>query len=133
MAPTTLTRLGRIAQGSYLALLALSVLWEGWLAPAARLPPGFWLTLKALPLLIPLFGVLHGRPSAHVWAELLVLLYFMEGVIAVYLLRNDALTASSPLPYAGLEILLCLTFIVSSAYYVRGYNAQRAASYGSSD
>lgn len=128
MAPTTLTRLGRIAQGSYLALLALSVLWEGWLAPAARLLPGFWLTLKAVPLLLPLFGVLHGRPKAHVWAELLVLLYFMEGLIVAYLHRNDALTASSPLPYAGLEILLCLTFIVSSAYYVRGYNVQRAAS-----
>jgi hypothetical protein len=52
----------------------------------------------------------------------------MEGVIVVYLHRNDALTANSPLPYAGLEIFLCLIFIVSSAYYVRTYNIQRAVS-----
>ena len=30
------TWLGRTASVSYLALLALSVLWEGWLAPADR-------------------------------------------------------------------------------------------------
>jgi uncharacterized membrane protein len=122
------TLLGRVASVSYLALLALSVLWEGWLAPAARVPPGFWLTLKTVPLLLPLFGVLHGRPKAHVWAELLVLLYFMEGLIVAYLHRNDALSFGSPLPYAGLEIFLCLMFIVSSAYYVRTYNIQRAVS-----
>lgn len=120
--------LRRVASAAYLALLALSVLWEGWLAPAARVPPGFWLTLKAVPLLLPLFGVLHGRPKAHVWAELLVLLYFMEGLIVVYLYRNDALAINNPLLYAGIEIGLCLVFIGSSAYYVRAYNIRQAAS-----
>ena len=122
------TWLGRTASVSYLALLALSVLWEGWLAPAARVPPGFWLTLKAVPLLLPLFGVLHGRPKAHVWAELLVLVYFMEGLIVAYLHRNDALAVNSPLLYAWAEIVLCLVFIGSSAYYVRAYNIRQAAS-----
>ena len=120
--------LGRVASTAYLALLALSVLWEGWLAPAARVPPGFWLTLKAVPLLLPLFGVLHGRPKAHVWAELLVLLYFMEGLIVVYLHRNDALAFNTPLLYAGTEIVLCLVFIGSSAYFVRAYNIRQAES-----
>lgn len=120
--------LGRVASVAYLALLALSVLWEGWLAPAARVPPGFWLTLKAVPLLLPLFGVLHGRPKAHVWAELLVLLYFMEGLIVVYLYRHDALAINNPLLYAGIEIGLCLVFIGSSAYYVRACNIRQAAS-----
>ena len=122
------TVLGRTASVAYLALLALSVLWEGWLAPAARVPPGFWLTLKAVPLLLSLFGVLHGRPKAHVWAELLVLLYFMEGLIVAYLHRNDALAFNTPLLYAGTEIVLCLVFIGSSAYYVRSSNVQRAVS-----
>jgi len=122
----TTATLGRIALVSYVALLTLSVLWEGWLAPAPRAPAGLWLTLKALPLLIPLFGVLHGRPKAHIGAELLVLLYFMEGLIIAYLHRHDALTAGGPLPYAWLEIVLSLVFIASSAYYVRGHNAQRA-------
>ncbi len=120
--------LGRTASVAYLALLALSVLWEGWLAPAERVPPGFWLTLKAVPLLLPLFGVLHGRPKAHVWAELLVLLYFMEGLIVAYLHHNGALVVNSPLLYAWAEIALCLVFIGSSAYYVRAYNIRQAVS-----
>ena len=120
--------LGRVASAAYLALLALNVLWEGWLAPAARVPPGFWLTLKAVPLLLPLFGVLHGRLKAHVWAELLVLLYFMEGLIVAYLHRNDPWAIDNPLLYAGIEIGLCLIFIGSSAYYVRACNIRQAAS-----
>ncbi len=126
--PMTEARLGLIALIAYLALLVLSVLWEGWLSPAPRVPPGLWLTLKAVPLLIALPGVLHGRPKAHVWAELLVLLYFMEGLIVAYLHRNDALATDTPLLYAWIEIVLCLVFIASSAYYVRSHNIRRAAS-----
>ena len=120
--------LARLASISYLALLALSVLWEGWLAPATRFPPGFWLTLKAVPLLLPLFGVLHGRAKAHVWAELVVLLYFMEGLIITYLYRNEALAIDNPMLYACIEIVLCLLFIGSSAYYVRTSNIRQATS-----
>lgn len=69
--PMTTARLGLVALIACLALLALSVLWEGWLAPTPRVPPGLWLTLKAVPLLIALPGVLHGRPKTRVWAELL--------------------------------------------------------------
>lgn len=69
--PMTTARLGLVALIACLALLALSVLWEGWLAPTPRVPPGPWLTLKAVPLLIALPGVLHGRPKTRVWAELL--------------------------------------------------------------
>jgi hypothetical protein len=52
----------------------------------------------------------------------------MEGVIVVYLHRNDALTFDTPLLYAGIEIVLCLVFIGSSAYYVRAFNKLLAAS-----
>jgi uncharacterized membrane protein len=70
--------------------------------------------------------VLHGRPKAHVWAELLVLLYFMEGLMVTYLHRNDALAMNSPLLYACIEIVLSLVFISSSAYYVRACNIRQA-------
>jgi len=124
----TMARLELTALIAYLALLALGVLWEGWLAPAPRVPPGLWLTLKAVPLLIVLPGVLHGRPKAHVLAELLVLLYFTEGVIVAYLHRNDALATDTPLLYAWTEIVLSLVFIGTSAYYVRSHNVRHAAS-----
>jgi uncharacterized membrane protein len=111
--------LGALALGAYLLLLALSVLWEGWLAPAPYAPPGFWLTLKAGPLLFPLFGLLRGRPYTYVWTGLLLLPYFMEGVVLAYLRAGDGFSRTSVLSYAWLEIFLCLAFFGCGAFYAR--------------
>ncbi|MFT3734410.1 MAG: DUF2069 domain-containing protein [Rhodocyclaceae bacterium] len=62
-----------------LALIALCVAWELWLAPLR--PGGSWLVLKALPLLGALFGMLHGRRYTFQWMSLAVLLYFAEGIV----------------------------------------------------
>lgn len=62
-----------------LALIALCVVWELWLAPLR--PGGSWLVLKALPLLAALFGMLHGRRYTFQWMSLAVLLYFTEGIV----------------------------------------------------
>ncbi|HAF54285.1 MAG TPA: DUF2069 domain-containing protein, partial [Thauera sp.] len=51
--------LSRISSVALLSLIALCVVWEGWLAPLR--PGGSWLMLKALPLLPAVFGVLRGR------------------------------------------------------------------------
>ena len=48
-----------LAVGSLLGLIALSLAWELWLAPLR--PGGSWLVLKALPLCIPLAGLLKNR------------------------------------------------------------------------
>jgi uncharacterized membrane protein len=69
-------RAGAIA--SLLALIALCLAWEIWLAPLR--PGGSWLSLKALPLLAPLFGLLHGRRYTFQWTPFLALAYFTEGV-----------------------------------------------------
>lgn len=61
------------------ALIALCVLWEGWLAPLR--PGGSWMMLKALPLMAALFGVLKGRRYTYQWLSMLVLLYLVEGVV----------------------------------------------------
>jgi uncharacterized membrane protein len=44
---------------SLLALMALCLAWELWLAPLRE--GGSALAFKALPLLLPLFGLLRGR------------------------------------------------------------------------
>ena len=59
-----------VAIASLLALVALCLAWELWLAPLR--PGGSWLALKALPLLAPLFGLLRGRRYTHQWATLLI-------------------------------------------------------------
>ena len=99
------------ACASLVALVFLCIAWELWLAPLR--PGGSWLMLKALPLLAPLFGVLHGRVYTFQWALLLILAYFAEGVVRAW---GDAS------PAAGLALLeagLASVFFLSSIAYVR--------------
>jgi uncharacterized membrane protein len=112
-------RLQRVALACYLALIGLTLLWEGWLAPAPGAPPGFWLTIKSIPLLFPLFGILRGRRTSYLWASLLLLAYFTEGVVVAYTDRHAPLGLHAPWLYALMEIVLVLGFIASAAYYVR--------------
>lgn len=112
-------RLQSLALATYLLLILLVLLWEGWLAPAPKAPPGFWLTLKGLLLLMPLFGMLRDRPRSYLWASLLVMFYFMEGVMLIYLHRTEAFALHNVLPYALLETVLTLGFIVTAGFYVR--------------
>ncbi len=122
MTPQALA-LQRAALTSYLLLILLTVLWEGWLAPAPKAPPGFWLTVKALLLLLPLFGMLRDKPRSYLWASLLVMLYFMEGTMLLYLHRAEGFALHNVLPYALLETLLTLAFIASAGFYVRAARA----------
>ncbi len=67
------------AAASLVALIFLCLAWELWLAPIR--PGGSLLALKALPLLIPLFGVLRGKRYTFQWSSMFILLYFTEGVV----------------------------------------------------
>lgn len=116
-------RLQQLALSCYLLLILLVVLWEGWLAPAPKTPPGFWLTIKSLPLLLPLPGMLRDKPRSYLWASLLLLLYFMEGTMLLTRHRLEDFALHSVLPYALLETLLTLGFIASAGFYIRAARA----------
>jgi uncharacterized membrane protein len=100
-----------LAVSSLLGLIVLSLLWELWLAPLR--PGGSWLALKALPLCIPLAGLLKNRMYTYRWVSLVVWLYFAEGVIR---LQGDAWPSKG---FAAIEILLCLMLFTASALHVR--------------
>ena len=99
------------AVASLTLLIALCVAWELWLAPLR--PGGSWVVLKVLPLLCPLFGILKARVYTYQWAAMLVLAYFIEGVMRAY--ADSGLSAA----LAGLEIAAALTFIVAAAIFIR--------------
>ncbi len=65
---------------TYFGLLALVVAGIALLAPPQHVPQALVLLAFGLPLLLPLHGLLHGRPRAHVWCALLALFYFTYGV-----------------------------------------------------
>ena len=99
------------ASMSLIALIVLCVLWETVLAPLK--PQGSLLVLKALPLLLPLFGILKGRRYTYQWAGMLILFYFTEGVVRAW--SDTGLSQQ----LAMLEVVLSLIFFVCVIFYAR--------------
>ncbi len=64
----------------YFGLLGTLSVWHGWIAPAERLPTAIVLIVLLMPLLVPLRGLLHGKPYTHAWTAFLALIYFTLGV-----------------------------------------------------
>ncbi len=102
-------RLG--ASSSLVALILLCLAWEGWLAPLK--PQGSLLILKAVPLLLPLFGILRGRRYTFQWACMFILIYFTEGAVRAW--ADQGLSAL----LAMLEVLLTVIFFGCAIYYAR--------------
>lgn len=99
------------ASASLLALILLTLAWETVLAPLK--PGGSLLMLKAVPLLIPLFGILHGKRYTYKWASMFILLYFTEGVVRAW--SDTGLSGKLAL----LEIVLSILFFVCAIFYAR--------------
>lgn len=115
----------RIAIISLLFLIALCLAWELWLAPLR--PGGSWLVLKALPLLAPLFGLLHGRRYTHQWASLLIQPYLLEG-----LLRATSDQGAMQL-LAVVEVVVTLSFLVATICFARATAPSRLKSQDQSE
>ena len=104
--------LQRTASVSLIALIFLCLAWELWLAPIR--PGGSSLAFKALPLLLPLMGILKGRRYTYQWAPMLVLAYFTEGVVRAW---SDLGSLSAWL--AGGEVVLSVVFFFAAIYYAK--------------
>ena len=109
----------RVALAAWIAMILLCVLWEMWIAPIR--PGGSWLVLKALPLLLPLRGLLRAENKSYQWALLLILLYLFEG----------SARAFEPAPFgtlAWIELFLVATFFGAAVTCLRPLKqAARAA------
>lgn len=105
----TCLRLG--ASISLVLLIFLGIAWESWLAPLHA--NGSSLILKVLPLLMPLFGILKGKRYTYQWSSMLILFYFIEGVVRAW--SDQGLSAK----LAMIEIALTLTFFVCAIFYAR--------------
>ena len=106
----------QVCFASLCALIVLCVAWELWLAPLR--PGGSLMALKALPLALPLAGILQGRRYTFQWSSLLILAYFAEGVT-----RGWSETGLSQ-KIALLEVLLSLAFFVAAVSYARATKAR---------
>ncbi|CAE6694572.1 DUF2069 domain-containing protein [Paraburkholderia domus] len=119
--PVQQKRTAAFGAATLLALIALSVAWEWWLAPLR--PGGSALVLKAVPLLLALPGVWRHRLYTLQWASMLILLYFAEGIVRGW--SDRGLSAR----LGWLEATLALVFFVCTLAYVAPFKraAKRAA------
>ncbi len=92
-----------------IALFALCLLWELWLAPTGR----GTLAIKALPLLLPMVGLWRYRLYTFRWLSLMIWLYFAEGAIRATSEHGPGIWLGS------LEVLLSVLIFVACAMQVR--------------
>jgi uncharacterized membrane protein len=100
-----------VAAASLAALIVLCVAWELWLAPLR--PGGSLAALKALPLSLPLAGILAGKRYTYQWSSMLILAYFTEGVMRAW--SETGLSRSLALA----EVALSLVFFAAAVSYAR--------------
>ena len=118
MPPTAPIRASRaVAVAAVLALVALGLAWELWLAPTGRGTLG----LKVLPLALLLAGLLKYRLWSYRAVSLLVWLYVAEGLVR---------GTTERLPSAALawaQVALCLLLFGACLVQVRTRLARGSA------
>ncbi|WP_313703375.1 DUF2069 domain-containing protein [Massilia sp.] len=112
--------IGAIA--SLIWLIGWLVAWEIWVAPLH--PGGSLLALKALPLLVPLRGVIKRDLYTLQWSSMVILVYFAEGAVRAW---SDELEASRIMAVG--EIVLVCVYFACALLYLRPYKkaAQKLA------
>lgn len=97
------------ALAGLLALIALGLAWELWLAPTGS----GTLALKVVPLVLCLAGLWRHRMYTFRWLSMLVWLYFLEGVTRAW--TETGLSRGLALA----EVVLSLFLFACSSFYIR--------------
>jgi uncharacterized membrane protein len=102
----------------YLGIMALLIVWYGWLAPPQVFSAPVVILTLGLPLFLVLRGLLHARPRAVAWSLFLSLFYFTHGIVEAY--------SNSEARWLALtEVALALCWIVGGILFIRA--SKRAA------
>ncbi len=91
-----------------LALIALGLAWELWLAPTGR---GTW-ALKVLPLAFALSGLTRRRAYTYQWLSLAIWLYVTEALVRA--VTEPGLARAMAITQCALALLLfgaCIAFV----------------------
>ncbi|UVW27002.1 DUF2069 domain-containing protein [Massilia sp. H6] len=105
------------AIASLIWLIGWLVAWEIFVAPLH--PGGSLLALKALPLLLPLRGVIKRDLYTLQWSSMVILIYFAEGVVRAWADTND----TSRMMALG-EVVLVLVYFACALLFLRPYKKQ---------
>jgi len=106
--------------GAVTSLVILCVWLLAWeIAVAPLHPGGSLLALKALPLLLPLRGVIKRDLYTLQWSSMVILIYFVEGAVRAWSDRTEL----SRIMALG-EVLLVCAYFMCALLYLRPYKKQ---------
>ena len=105
------------AIASLIWLIGWLVAWEIFVAPLH--PGGSLLALKALPLLLPLRGVIKRDLYTLQWSSMVILVYFAEGVVRAWADTSEASRAMA----LG-EIVLVVVYYACALLFLHPYKRE---------
>ncbi len=68
-----------------LALLTWIAIWQLTLSPHPHISSTTLAIAWVIPLLLPLPGILAGKPYTHAWANFILMLYFLHALTILYI------------------------------------------------
>ena len=96
---------------SLICLIILNLLWEIFYNPLQE--DGSLMVFKALILLIPLSGILKKNLYTYQWSSMLILLFFIEGIVRFYSEKEiSQIMALS-------QIILSIIFFISTIFFCK--------------
>lgn len=107
------TRFFRIlALTSYFALLLFVVLWHFVFIPDSPYSVLFRLLFWVVPLLLPMQGIIQGKPYTHAWANFIIMFYLLHGLTAIYSNQDEWY-------FALTEIILASVMFIGCSFFAR--------------
>ena len=97
---------------SHTGLIIWITLWQFTFTKAHTYSPIFIALFYILPLLLPYWGILKGKPYTHAWANFVVLFYLIHGCAVAYAVPAERW-------YAVVEIILCTGMFVGCSAFAR--------------
>ncbi len=104
-----------IALAGFFGLFILLMLWNTLLAPSTLFPVALVLLMAITPLLLPMRGLLAGKPKSCAWAAYISMIYFVHGCIETYSNPDERY-------YAALEVTFSLMLFLGAVGYIRWGN-----------
>lgn len=101
-----------LALTSNLALIVWIALWQLDLSPHPHLNPLALTVAWLIPLLLPLPGILAGKPYTHAWANFILMLYFLHAFTILYVDDGERWLAA-------VELLLTFSAFMGNVLYAR--------------
>ncbi len=95
-----------------LGLLLWVVAWQLMLSPHPHLNSAAMALAWSIPLLLPLPGILAGKPYTHAWANFVLMVYFLHALTLIYVDNGERWLAV-------IELLLTSCAFVGNTLFAR--------------